>query len=147
MKTIAAILALGWLTVSGPQALAGDLPAMTVWKSPFCGCCGAWVDHMRAAGFKVAVKEVDSLSEIKRSAGVPEKLQSCHTARIGGYTVEGHVPAADVKRLLKARPKVHGLAVPGMPIGSPGMETGPPEPYDVVTFTRDGKTEVFARHK
>lgn len=120
---------------------------MTVWKTPWCGCCGKWVAHMRSAGFKVQVKEVEGLAKIKRLAGIPERLRSCHTASVGGYKIEGHVPAGDVKRLLETRPKVDGLAVPGMPSGSPGMENGEHDPYDVVAFTRDGKTEVFSSYK
>lgn len=127
---------------------AADEPlAMTVWKTPWCGCCGKWVDHMKAAGFKVEVKETEDLGTVKRSAGIPERLQSCHTAKVGGYTIEGHVPAADVLKLLKSKLKVKGLAVPGMPSGSPGMENGQHDPYDVVAFTKDGKTQVFSSHK
>ncbi|MGI9385016.1 MAG: DUF411 domain-containing protein [Methyloligellaceae bacterium] len=132
-------------SLTGPAA--AELPTMTVWKSPLCGCCGKWVEHMQAAGFKVVTKEVKALDTVKRLAGVPEALQACHTAEVGGYTVEGHVPAADVKRLLATKPNVRGLAVPGMPSGSPGMENGEREAYDVLTFARDGRTEVFASHK
>lgn len=128
------------------QALAEELPPMTVWKTPTCGCCGKWLEHMRAAGFKVEVQDVEDLETVKRLAGVRDHLQSCHTAAVGGYAIEGHVPAADVKRLLATKPKVRGLAVPGMPSGSPGMENGEREPYDVLSFTVDGKTEVFSRY-
>lgn len=128
-------------------ATAAELPTMTVWKSPLCGCCGNWVAHMQAAGFKVVTKEVETLDKVKRLAGIPETLQSCHTAEVGGYKIEGHVPAADVKRLLATKPQVHGLAVPGMPSGSPGMENGERDAYDVLTFTRDGRTKLFASHK
>ncbi len=126
---------------------AEELPAMTVWKNPSCGCCGNWVEHMRAAGFRVAVREVEDLDGIKRMAGVPEPLQSCHTAQVGGYVVEGHVPAADIKRLLAERPAGRGLAVPGMPSGSPGMENGMRDPYDVILLKRDGRAEVFSSHR
>ncbi len=126
--------------------LAGELPPVTVWKSPTCGCCGKWVEHMRKAGFKVTVKNMDSMDMVKRMAGVRDELQSCHTARVGGYTIEGHVPAADVQRLLSERPNVLGLAVPGMPSGSPGMENGERDPYDVLAFTASG-SKVFSSHR
>ena len=129
------------------QALAEDLPAMTVWKSPWCGCCGDWIEHMRAAGFEVDVKDVENLDPLKRMAKVPDELQSCHTARVGGYTLEGHVPAADVKRLLEDRPDALGLFVPGMPSGSPGMENGAHDPYDVLMLKPDGGTEVYSSYR
>jgi hypothetical protein len=125
------------------------LPTMTTYKSPTCGCCTGWVDHAKAAGFTVKVIDTADLASVKREMGVPARLQSCHTVMVGGYVVEGHVPAADVKRLLAQKPKVRGLAVPGMPIGSPGMEQGPPsgyDRYDVLTFDDAGKTTVFATH-
>ena len=147
MNTRTAIFAVIVLMASLTGAAAAELPTMTVWKSPWCGCCGKWVAHMQAAGFKVVTKEVKALDKVKRLAGIPEPLQSCHTAEVGGYKIEGHVPAPDVKRLLKAKPKVDGLAVPGMPSGSPGMENGERDPYDVLAFTRDGRTEVFASYK
>ncbi len=126
---------------------AGELPAVKVWKSPWCGCCAGWVQHMEDAGFNVTVNNTEALDTIKRRFGIPEKLQSCHTATVGGYRIEGHVPAADIKRLLASRPEVHGLAVPGMPSGSPGMENGERDAYDVVTISKDGETQVFSRHK
>lgn len=125
------------------------LPAITTYKSPTCGCCTGWVDHAKAAGFTVKVIDTDDLASVKREMGVPGPLHSCHTAVVGGYIVEGHVPATDVKRLLAQKPKVRGIAVPGMPIGSPGMEQGPPSGYDryeVKTFDDAGKTTVFATH-
>ena len=125
---------------------ADGLPAMTVWKTPWCGCCGNWVDHMRDQGFSVAVRQVEDLDPIKRMAAVPEKLQSCHTAHVGGYVIEGHVPAADVKRLLSSRPDALGLAVPGMPSGSPGMENGMRDPYDVLLIGRDDHIERFGSY-
>jgi hypothetical protein len=120
-------------------------PIMTVYRSPSCGCCKKWVEHIRAAGFRVDVKELDDLSEIKATLGVPSALQSCHTGVLGAYFIEGHVPADLARRLLKERPKILGLAVPGMPIGSPGMEGGVPERYDVIAFERTGVTRVYAR--
>ena len=118
--------------------------AMTVYKSPWCGCCGAWVDHVRAAGFTVELHDVDDLAPIKRMAGIPETLASCHTASIDGYAIEGHVPAHVVRRLLDERPAVRGLAVPGMPIGSPGMEGPSPEPYAVYSFADGRRPERYA---
>ena len=146
MNRRTALFAAVALMASLTGAVATELPTMTVWKSPWCGCCGKWVEHMQAAGFKVVTKTAEELARVKRLAGIPEPLQSCHTAEVGGYKIEGHVPAADVKRLLETKPKVHGLAVPGMPSGSPGMENGEYDPYDVLAFTRDGRTEVFASH-
>ena len=147
MKRFAVVLAVLGALGSAAHAIADELPAMTVWKSPWCGCCGKWVEHMRAAGFEVRVKEVEDLGLVKRMAAVPENLQSCHTARVDGYTVEGHVPAADVARLLRERPDALGLVVPGMPSGSPGMETGARDPYDVLMLKQGGETEVFNSYR
>jgi hypothetical protein len=122
------------------------LPTMLVYKSPTCGCCTAWVDHVRQAGFRVVVRDTVDVQPVKDRWGVPRTLASCHTARVGGYAIEGHVPADVIKRLLKQRPAVAGIAVPGMPMGSPGMEGGRPEPYDVVSFEKQGKTAVYSRH-
>ena len=127
-----------------------NLPApesVTVFKDPNCGCCREWVEHLRKHAFKVAVRDTSDVTGAKRTARVPEQLYSCHTAFVGGYVVEGHVPAADIQRLLKDRPKIAGIAVAGMPAGSPGMEMGARrDAYDVVAFNRDGSTRVFARH-
>jgi hypothetical protein len=119
---------------------------LTVFKSPSCGCCSKWVDHVKAAGFAVVVHDEEDMDPIK--LGVPSDLRSCHTAQVDGYLIEGHVPAEDIKRLLAARPKVAGLAVPGMPKSTPGMATpgAPAEPYTVVSFQKDGATQVYARH-
>lgn len=130
-------------------ALADDaLPVMTVYKAPTCACCGDWVEHMRAAGFTVEVEDVADMASIKNRHGVPGELSSCHTALIGDYIVEGHVPADDVKRLLADAPDALGITAPGMPIGSPGMEVEgqPAQPFDVLSFTADGRSQVFARH-
>ncbi|MEG3617023.1 DUF411 domain-containing protein [Magnetovibrio sp. PR-2] len=134
----------------GAWTLSDPKPAhaaeMVVYKSPTCGCCGAWVDHVRANGFEVEVKEVFDLDPIKASAGVPGEMESCHTAMIDGYVVEGHVPAEDIKRLISEKPDVKGIAVPGMPIGSPGMEQGDyKEPYASVLFGKQGY-KIFAQH-
>ncbi|MEQ8805942.1 MAG: DUF411 domain-containing protein [Rhodospirillales bacterium] len=120
---------------------------ITVYKSPYCGCCGAWVTHMKDHGHDVKTVEMEDLTTIKKMTGVAEALQSCHTAVVDGYVIEGHVPAADVARLLREKPKAKGLAVPGMPVGSPGMEGPNPEAFDVVVFQADGSSAVYARHQ
>jgi hypothetical protein len=125
------------------KAAAG---VMTVYKSPTCGCCNLWIDHMKAAGFQVRSVDMEDLTEVKQSSGVPMKLRTCHTAIIDGYVVEGHVPADLVKKMLAEKPKVTGIAVPGMPIGSPGMEQGDQkDPYEVLLFDKAGKTTVYAK--
>ena len=123
-------------------------PLLVVHKSPTCGCCTGWVKHMRDAGFAVEVHDEADVEPVKRRVGVPAGKGSCHTAEIAGYFIEGHVPAADVKRLLKERPDAKGLTAPGMPMGSPGMEMPDARtpPYVVELVKRDGSTEVFARH-
>ncbi len=129
-----------------PQAFAAG-EAVTMYKDPNCGCCGKWAEHMRANGFDVKEVPTAKMLEVKRDAGVPQALGSCHTAKVGGYIVEGHVPAADVRRLLSEKPKVVGIAAPGMPQGSPGMEGPyPADRYDVLSFDREGGTAVFASH-
>lgn len=118
-----------------------------VYRSPTCGCCGDWVTHLRQNGFEVEVQEVDDLEPIALRLGVPEQLRSCHTGEIGGYFVEGHVPAADIQRLLAERPNALGITVPGMPIGSPGMERGNiRQPYQTLLVDRSGTPSVFANH-
>jgi hypothetical protein len=119
---------------------------ITVYKTPTCGCCAKWVDHLREHGYHVNAIDQNDLSEVKSRLGVSSALQSCHTATVGGYVVEGHVPAADIRRLLAERPSVTGLAVPGMPSGSPGMEGFRSERYDVLAFDKGGATKVFASH-
>lgn len=140
-------MALATLLVAIPPAVAGS-PRVVVYKTPTCGCCGKWVDHMRANGFDVSVTEVRSTAEYRRKFGVPEKLMSCHTAVVNGYAIEGHVPAADVQRLLKTRVKAKGLSVPGMPIGSPGMEQGPKrQAYSVLLIDVKGGASEFQRYE
>lgn len=119
---------------------------MVVYKSPTCGCCERWVEHMRASGFQVVVHDTADVAPVKARAGVTAALASCHTAFVDGYAIEGHVPAADVRRLLRERPNVAGLAAPGMPNGSPGMEGMGHDAFDVLAFTRDGGSTVFAAH-
>jgi hypothetical protein len=140
------VIAAAGVTAMGRLAWAQDGPAMVVYKSPTCGCCSKWVDHIRAAGFTASVKDLDDMTPIKARYKVAEPLQSCHTAIVGGYVVEGHVPAADVKRLLKEKPKVLGLTIPGMPQSAPGMDMTPHRPYEVLSFDEQGKTTLFARH-
>jgi hypothetical protein len=144
---LGAALAAGGLALYSSQQQASAQPTLTVFKSPTCGCCEKWAEHMEAAGFKVRTEDVQDLSAIKARFRVPGTLHSCHTAIVEGYVIEGHVPASEVWRLLKEKPDVTGLAVPGMPIGSPGMEQGfRVDPYEVLTFTPDGQTRVFARY-
>lgn len=134
---------------SSPVPLQSQLlPPMVVHKTPSCGCCTVWVEHIREAGFTVEEVIADDLGPIKQGLGVPYAKGSCHTAEVGGYLVEGHVPAEDIKRLLAERPDARGLVLPGMPLGSPGMETpdGRVQPYIVELVRRDGSVEPFARH-
>ena len=123
-----------------------DAIEITVYKSTTCKCCDKWVDHLRDAGFTVTSQNSSDMNIIKSSTGVKPKLQSCHTALVEGYVIEGHVPASDIRRLIQERPAVSGLTVPGMPIGSPGMEGPYKDPYDVLTFDQKGQTKVYARH-
>lgn len=127
------------------RAAAAALPPMTVYKDPNCGCCTEWVSHVRKAGFVVTVRDTADMSSVKASFGVPSALESCHTARVGTYAIEGHVPADLIQKLLREQPVARGLAVPGMPQGSPGMEQGAPkDAFDVLLFDKAGKTRVFA---
>lgn len=136
----AAVGVLGLLATQ--QSVAADI---VVYKSPTCGCCGKWVKHMEDAGFSVDVENRRDLTPIKAELGVPGRMQSCHTAKVGDYIVEGHVPADVVKRMLDEKPDIKGLAVPGMPMGSPGMEGPRNDPYNVIAIGNDGRLEVFAR--
>jgi hypothetical protein len=123
-----------------------DTNTLVVYKSASCGCCRNWVEHMQQAGFTVVVHDMDDVQTVKDASGVPAALRGCHTAVIGKYVIEGHVPASDVRRLLREHPAVAGLAVPGMPAGSPGMESATAERYDVVTFGGPGAQRVYASH-
>jgi hypothetical protein len=144
LKAIAAI----GLTTSG-VAFAQDKKIVQVWKDPNCGCCKDWIAHMESNGFKALVHETGNTTARAR-LGLPQKFASCHTALVGGYVLEGHVPASEVLRLLKERPQAVGLAVPGMPIGSPGMDGpaygGQRNPYDVLLVLKDGSSKVFKRY-
>jgi len=119
---------------------------VVVYKSPSCGCCGKWALHLRQNGFHVSVKNIDNISPVKEQAGVPYNLESCHTAFVGGYVVEGHVPMENIRKILDERPRIKGLAVPGMPASAPGMDSPNPEPYTVYSFDADGTTEVYASY-
>jgi hypothetical protein len=132
--------------VAAQQKPAGLL--IEVFKSPTCGCCGNWVKHMQANGFIVRTTDMNDLTQIKKSRGVPAAVESCHTAVVNGYVIEGHVPAADVHRLLKEKPAIAGIAVGGMPAGSPGMEFPgtKAQAYNVMAFDKNGATHVFAKH-
>ena len=146
LANLIAVALAAWVAVAPPPALA-DPATVQVLKSSTCECCAKWVDHLRSYGFAVEVTDVPDLERVKREHGVPERLASCHTALVGGYFVEGHVPAEDVKRLLEKRPRIAGLALPGMPIGSPGMEGPNPEPFDVLAVDAKGRTRVFSSHR
>lgn len=129
-----------------PTEADSALPVVTVYKSPSCGCCGQWVKHMESNGFKVITKNRKDLSPIKKQFGIPGEFQACHTAKIGKYVVEGHVPASDIKRMLKEKPAIDGLVVPGMPMGSPGMEGPRKDKYKVLAIKKDNATTVFSTH-
>lgn len=128
---------------AGASAAAGENVLITVYKSPTCGCCTKWVDHIRDAGFRVEVRDTSNVQPVKTEHGLPGHLASCHTALVDGYVVEGHVPADVIRRLLRERPEVAGIAVPGMPMGSPGMEGSYKDPYQVIAFGKDGGTSVY----
>ena len=145
MNTYLRSLLLAAVLGSTPVLAQTNAP-VEVYKSPSCGCCGKWAEHMRQNGFKVNVHEVDDVPAARKKLGMPDKLASCHTAKIGNYVFEGHVPAADVQRLLKEQPKALGLAVPSMPPGSPGMDIPNSPPYQTLIVQADGSTSVFAQH-
>lgn len=150
-RTAVAQLATGLAVVTGWARVAqGQRQAKTpivTYKDANCGCCGVWVDHIKANGFEASVTDAPDMQAIKARYKVPGNLASCHTSVVGGYVVEGHVPASDIRRLLKEKPEgVVGLTIPGMPASAPGMDIKPFQPYDVLTFTADGKTAVFSSH-
>lgn len=142
-----AVLAASGLLIYAPAALAAT-PPMTVYKTASCGCCSGWITLMTRAGHRPKVVVVEDVTPLNKRYGVPPELSSCHLATVGGYVTVGHVPAADIARLLKERPKALGLTVPGMPLGSPGMEMrdGRKEAYDTLLLLPSGKTQVFAKH-
>ena len=148
MKKLASagLLVAGALLVVSFRSSDADIgadPELRVYKSPTCGCCAKWVDHMEEAGFKVSVEETVDMRGVKLRAGVPLEISSCHTTVVGDYVIEGHVPASVVKRFLEEAPEVKGITVPGMPIGSPGMEGPNPRPYEVIAFDGKGNRTVF----
>ncbi len=146
-KTVlAGVVAIAAAVGVGVFAGQASSQQVTVYKSPTCGCCGEWVTHLRSAGFDVETENVQNLVAVKLEHGISAGLGSCHTALIEGYVIEGHVPAEDIQRLLEERPDIAGLSVPGMPVGSPGMEGPNPVPYDVLAFDSQGNVEVFASH-
>ena len=138
--------ALSVVTAAAPTVTQPPKPTITVYKDPNCGCCRNWIEHLIKHGYRVDAKDSPDMAQIKTTLGVPGDLQSCHTAVVGGYLIEGHVPAADIDRLLATKPNVKGLAVPGMPMGSPGMEGSMKQHYQVIAFDRTGKTRVFASY-
>jgi len=147
-RSVVAGFAYATLAAGLRPSAAQPLPKIVVTKDPSCGCCSGWIDHLRASGFKAEVIESPEVNRLKVRLGVPQDLASCHTAEIGGYVIEGHVPAQAIKRLLAERPSAKGLAVPGMPVGSPGMEVegAAPETYEVVLFG-EGKRTTFAHYQ
>ena len=132
----------------GMRTAAQTPPPVRVYRDPTCGCCGLWVERLRKAGFAATVTEVADIGAIKTKYGVPPRVSSCHTALVGNYVLEGHVPVEDIRRLLQVRPDIAGIGVPGMPIGSPGMEVAgmKPQAYDVLAFDKKGTTRVFSSH-
>ncbi len=135
------------LSLLASAAWAGaPLPTVEVFKSPSCGCCGKWVEHMKTNGFKVVTHETNDIAPLKQRLGVPLGMGSCHTAEVGGYLIEGHVPADDVKRLLAEKPNAKGLVSPGMPQSAPGMDLPGKQPYEILLVRRDGSTSTYAKH-
>lgn len=131
----------------GDSLVAQKPPIVEVYKHPTCGCCVNWVEHLRAHGFIATTTNVENIGDVKEKYRVPEQAVSCHTAVVAGYVIEGHVPASEIHRLLKERPPVVGLAVPNMPVGSPGMEGANARPYNVLTFDKQGRTQVFSTQR
>ena len=147
VRTLVASALLGLTTLGGISTAVAADDEVVMYKDPNCGCCGKWADHMREHGFKVKEVATTEMGQVKGEAGVPQALGSCHTAMVGGYVVEGHVPAADVRRMLTEKPAIAGISAPGMPMGSPGMEGPyPADRYDVVSFDAQGRTAVYASH-
>ena len=146
MSFIAMVLGLAVYSFQNLPTSQEKQSEMVVYQSKTCGCCKKWVKHLADNGFNVNSVLLDDVSETKNKHGIPQKLSSCHTATINGYLVEGHVPAKAIKKMLKGRPKVKGISVPGMPIGSPGMEANFVESYDVISFMNDGTQNIFVRY-
>jgi hypothetical protein len=144
MKRRQFVLAMG-LTLLAPAAMAQPT-LVEVWKSDSCGCCGEWIRHLQKSGFATKVHSVNDAAPMRRALGIPDRLGSCHTAKVGAYAIEGHVPAGDIRRLLAEKPKAIGLTAPGMPQGSPGMDIPNSPPYEVLLVRNDKSTALFARH-
>ncbi len=142
VTVLLAVLCLG----AGISLPASAADTVDVYKSPYCGCCEKWVKHLQQAGFAVRTHDVADVPAARQRLGMPDRLGSCHTAKVAGYVVEGHVPAADIQRLLKEKPKALGIAVPSMPPGSPGMESPKPVPYNTLLVQAGGETSIFAKH-
>ena len=140
------IIAVGVSFIPSKSNADTSLPTITVYKSPTCGCCSKWVEHLESNGFVVEAKNSNNLDSIKRELGIEPQFQSCHTAKIGNYVVEGHVPAADIKKMLAEKPDIHGLAVPGMPMGSPGMEGPRKDNYNVLAIKNGASPTIFNSH-
>lgn len=132
---------------SFPLAAAAAPPVIEVYKTAYCGCCKEWIKHLEANGFTVKAKDVDNPSDYREKFGIPAQYGSCHSGRVNGYGLEGHVPAAEIKRMLAEKPKARGLAVPAMPLGSPGMEGPRSDPYDVLLIKDGGKATVYQHYK
>jgi len=143
------VVAVAALILTQTQLLSADTEVikMQVWKTPTCGCCKAWVTYLEERGFEVETFDLPEVTSIKRALGLTDpNLHSCHTAKVGGYIVEGHVPERDIRRMLKEQPEIAGLTAPGMPMMSPGMNSIEPKGYDVIAFDRDQKTKVYSRY-
>ena len=146
-KALGLTVAFGFSALASPLLAADEAESIHVYKSPTCGCCSDWIDHLEDNGFDVKATDTSDMGKIKADAGLIAGLGSCHTAFVGDYVIEGHVPADDIKRLLSEAPDATGLSVPGMPAGSPGMEMGDrKDPYKVILFNENGQTRVFAEH-
>jgi hypothetical protein len=147
LLTLALAIGCAWAGSVWMAAQSAAKPQMIVYKSATCGCCSKWVEHMQANGFAVKAVDVDDIDKVKRDNGVPQSAASCHTGIVNGYVVEGHVPADAVLKMLKDKPAISGIAVPGMPMGAPGMEVpgGQKEAFDIVSFDKSGKTAVYQK--
>lgn len=140
------LIALAITLASAGSAHAAGLLQMEVWKSPTCGCCTKWIEHLRQTGIDVVAHDIANLADTRAALGMPQRYASCHSARVAFYAIEGHVPAADIRRLIEEHPRATGLAVPGMPAGSPGMEGPHTVPFKTLLIHRNGETTVFAQH-
>jgi hypothetical protein len=145
VKSRREFLALLAAAAVAPMSMAQSAPLVEIWKSPQCGCCDDWTKHLQKNGFPTQVHVVADTADARRAAKIPERLGSCHTARVGGYSIEGHVPAKDIQRLLRDKPAAVGLAVPGMPQSAPGMDN-PGFPYDVLLVANDGRTTIYSHY-